>query len=126
MSRCFGDGKPFLASGRIVHHDPVFLVRFQDNEMNHVPVQDSRETQLAEMANLVDSQRPACQSQVSCYRHEVAESDALQGHWVPTPQAIHVRSMAMIGRYHGKACQPAFRCLCLPDEREEAASAEIQ
>jgi hypothetical protein len=109
-----------------VHHDPVFLVRFQDNEMNHVPVQDSRETQLAEMANLVDSQRPACQSQVSCYRHEVAESDALQGHWVPTPQAIHVRSMAMIGRYHGKACQPAFRCLCLPDEREEAASAEIQ
>src|SRR5260221_14296330 len=43
MSRCFGDGKPFLASGRIVHHDPFFLVRFQDNEMNHVPVQDSRD-----------------------------------------------------------------------------------
>jgi len=59
MSRYFGDGKPFLASGRIVHHDPFFLVRFQHNEMNHVPVQDGRETQLAEMANL-DSQRPAC------------------------------------------------------------------
>jgi hypothetical protein len=125
MSRYFGDGKPFLASGRIVHHDPFFLVRFQDHEMFHLPVQDSRETQLAEMANL-DSQRPACQSQVSCYPHEVAESDAFQGHWVPTPQAIHVSSMAMIGRYHGKACQPAFRRLCLPDEREEPAPAEIQ
>jgi hypothetical protein len=125
MSRCFGEGKPFLASGRIVHHDPVFLVRFQDNEMNHVPVQDSRETQLAEMVKL-DSQRPACQPQVSCYLREVAKSDTLQGHWVPTAQAIHVRSMAMIGRYHGKACQPAFRRLCLPDDWEEPAPGEIQ
>jgi len=59
MSRCFGDGKPFLAGGRIVNHDSVFLARLQDNEMIHVPVQDSRETQLGEMAKL-DSQRPAC------------------------------------------------------------------
>ena len=55
--------------GRIVHHDPAFLARLQDNEMIHVPVQDSRETQLAQMVNL-DSQRPACQAQVSRYLHE--------------------------------------------------------
>jgi hypothetical protein len=108
-----------------VHHDAISLVRFQDNEMNHVPVQYSRETQLAEMANL-DSQRPASQPQVNCYLHEVAQCDTFQRHWVPTPQAIQVSSTAMIGRYHGKACQPAFRCLCLPDDREEPASAEIQ
>src|ERR1700723_3334720 len=68
MSRCFGDGQPFLASCRIVNQDPIFLVGFQDNEMNHVPVQNSRKTQLAEVFNL-DSQRPACQLQVSRYLH---------------------------------------------------------
>src|SRR5882724_564548 len=125
MSRYFGDGQPFFPSGRIVHHDPVFLVGFEDNEMNHVPVQDGRETQLAEMAKL-DSQRPACKPQMSCYLHEIAESYTFQGHWVPAPQAIHVSSMAMIGRYHGEACQPAFRRFCLPDERDEPAPAEIQ
>jgi hypothetical protein len=125
MFRCFGDGKPFLAGGRIVNHDPVLLARLQDNEMIHVPVQDSRETQLAQMVNL-DSQRPACQAQVSRYPHEVAESDTFQRDCVPPPQAIHVSSMAMIGRYHGQACQPAFRRLGLPDEREEPAPAEVQ
>src|ERR1700751_6421039 len=125
MSRCFSDGKPFFASCRIEHHDPSFPVRFQDNKMSHVPVQDSRQPQLSEMTDL-DSQRPACQPQVSCYLHEVAESDTFQGHGVPAPQAIHVRAIAMIGCYHGKACQPAFRRLRLPDDREDFASAEIQ
>ena len=48
--------------------------------MIHVPVQDSWETQLAQMVNL-DSQRPACQPQLSCYLHEIAESDTFQRDW---------------------------------------------
>jgi hypothetical protein len=50
--------------------------------MSHVPVQDGRETQLAEMAEL-DSQRPARQPELSCHLHEAAESDAFQGYRVP-------------------------------------------
>jgi hypothetical protein len=125
MFRRFRDRETFLSGCRIVHYDPFFPIRFQDNVMSHVPVQDRWQTQLTEMAHL-DSQRPAYQPQVSCYFFEVAESDTFQRYRVAAPQAIQVSSVSMIGRYHGETCQPALCRLRLPDNRKKPASAEVQ
>jgi hypothetical protein len=76
MLRCLGDRKAFFPRSRVVDHNPCFSECFQNNIMRHVPVQNRWQAQLAQVMQL-DAQRPACESEVSCYPFEVAKADAL-------------------------------------------------
>jgi hypothetical protein len=98
---------------------------FQDHEMVHVPVQDRRHAQLAEMRQL-NAQRAACQLQMAGGLDERSEGHALQRHGVTPPQCVEIDAVPEIGGDHREAGDAALSGLGLQHYRKTGASPKIQ
>ncbi len=93
--------------------------------MVHVPVQDRRHPQLAEMREL-DAQRPARQLQMTRCLDEGSEGHALERDGMTPPQGIEIDAVPEIGGDHCKAGDPALGGLGLQHHRQSGPPAEIQ
>ena len=93
--------------------------------MVHVPMQDRRQTELAQMGEF-DAQRPACQLQMTRRLDQAPEGHTLQRHRVPPPQRVQIDAVPEIRRDHRQAGQPAFGGLGLQHDGQPGASPKIQ
>jgi hypothetical protein len=77
---------------------------------------DCRQSELSEMPDL-ETQRAARELQVTGDLNEGAQGHPIQRNGVPSAERIDVDAVAVEGRYHRKASEPALGRLGLSDER---------
>src|SRR3954468_16209540 len=99
-----------------MHYDTLARYRFQHHEMVHVPVQNSRTTELPQVFQF-KPEWAAEQVQLTCNQHQSAERNAVERHRMRATQSIEIKQAAVIRSHHRQAGKPTLCSLRLADYR---------
>ena len=105
-------------------HDPVAFDLFQDNEVIHIPMEDAGRLDVLETLRL-QPQAAACHVKALRQRQHVLEGHAFHRNRELPPKRDKIRVVAVEGRHHRKACEPAFRSLGLQRDGKARAAGKI-
>jgi hypothetical protein len=109
----------------IVDRDPLPAHGLEHHEMAHVPVQDCRQAELAQVSDL-EPERSARQTHVNGDLDQRPQSRPIQRYRIPSSKGVEVDAVTVKRGHHRKAGQPALGRFGLSDERQVPATAEAQ
>src|SRR3954452_2045809 len=104
-----------LAHSWIMHVDTLSGDRLENDEVGHVPVQDSGKLELAQMLQL-EPERSAEKMQMARHLNEGAQRDAIERGRVATSQGVQIKLVAVVGGHHGQAGKATFGRFRLPND----------
>ena len=105
--------------------DPLPADGLEHHEMAHVPVQDCRQAELAQVSDL-EPERSARQTHVNGDLDQRPQSHPIQRYGIPSPQGVEVDAVTVERCHHRKAGEPALSRFGLSDERQVHATGKAQ